>query len=241
MSQVSESKLYAAGSIGVATFLGGPLAAGVMVRNNFLQFGQPKQAARALWAGLGLTVAVFSIIAMVPSGLMESIPNTLIPGVYTAAIFAWLRSQMGERLDRHESEGGAFYSGWKTFSVALASLVATGIIGFSILMMAPSSSSDVEYQANWARVVANEEKANQFTELVNKGESTDQQLLEYLEKTVIPAWNDSAEAVKEMEALKWLDTSTVTREPSCVATWNSNSNVPPCFEESSPKATTKPW
>ena len=209
MSQTLESKFFSAKSVGVATFLGGPLAAGMMIRKNFLGFGQPKQAQQALWAGIGLTLAVFSLIALVPSGLMEKVPGALIPGAYTAGILAWVNAQMGERLTVHENEGGQFYSGWKTFGVGLLSLIATAVIGFGILMMAPAGSSETAYQQNFQRIAANETKANEFYTLVEKEDTTPEQLLKFLDGTVIPAWNDSAEAVKEMKTLTWLDASTV--------------------------------
>lgn len=211
MSPSSDQKLYNTTAVGVATYLGGPLAAGVMVRNNFLKFGQPKQAKQALWAGLGLTIVVFSLIAMMPPGLMEKIPNYLIPGIYTAGIVAWVRAQMGERLAAHESQNGEFYSGWKTFGVGLLGLVTTLIIGLSIIMLAPPTSGEVKLEAAWTRVVENETKANEFYTLANKEGVTDEELLKNLDETVIPLWDDSAQVVKEMEALPWLDSDNVKK------------------------------
>lgn len=201
-------KLYSINAIGIGTFLGGPLAGGVMTRRNLLNLGRASQANQPLFLAIGLTIALFTALALAPSGIVEKMPGSLLPAIYIAAIVARVRHLMGAELDQHKNEGGVFYSGWKTFGVGMLSLIVTLVLVVSIFMFGPRSSNDKAYQAGWDQIVANETKAGEFSTLANKEDVTEQELVECLDKTVIPAWEDSDKVVTELEAIPWLDSST---------------------------------
>ncbi len=90
----------------------------------------------------------------------------------------------------------------------MLSLAFTLVLGFGILFFGPQSSVDAAYQKGWERVVANETKAQELATLASKEGVTEQELVNFLDQTFLPAWEDNDKAVTEMEALKWLDKST---------------------------------
>ncbi len=203
-------KLYTLNAIGVGTFLGGPIAGGVMVRRNLLNLGR-SSAAQPLLIALALSVVLFVGLAMMPSGSMERFPRSFLPALYTGLLVSWSRKTLGADLDRHKEANGAFFPGWKTFGVGLASLVATLSLAAACFALAPQSATDAAYQREWDRVVANESKAQELSTLAGKEGVTEDELVQFLDQTFLPAWDDSAKAVDEMESLKMLDKSTTNQ------------------------------
>lgn len=204
----SSVKLYSLTTIGAGTFLGGPLAGGLMARRNLLNLGRNRSALTPIYLSLAMTIAVFLVVAMAPSGLTEKLPGSFMPAIYIAILVGWCRNAMGSEIEQHKVDDGPFYSGWKAFGVSLLSLVITLVLGFGIIFFGPQSSVDAAYQKGWERVVANETKAQELATLASKQGVTEQELVDFLDQTFLPAWEDSDKAVTEMESLKWLDQST---------------------------------
>ena len=51
-------------AVGLAAYLGGPLAAGILIRRNFISMGEPGRGSWALWLSLLATVAIFGGTAL---------------------------------------------------------------------------------------------------------------------------------------------------------------------------------
>jgi hypothetical protein len=119
----TESKFYSQQAIAVATYFGGPLAAGILIKSNFLTLGKPDQARNSFYIGLISTILIFAGIFSIPEHIIEKFPNALIPAVYTLIIFLIVKKLQGKELDEHKENGGEFYSFWKSAKVGAISMV----------------------------------------------------------------------------------------------------------------------
>ncbi|WP_428264990.1 hypothetical protein [Haliangium sp.] len=118
-------KLYTAGQIVAATFIGAPLAGAWLMRSNYRALGNPSAAGKALGLGLLATAAVIALAFVVP----DKFPNSLIPALYCAVMAAMVKWGQGEQLARHTKLGGERPSHWGVAATGVVSLLAL-LIGF---------------------------------------------------------------------------------------------------------------
>ncbi|MGY5848562.1 hypothetical protein ACW6QP_14225 [Salegentibacter sp. HM20] len=118
-----DTKFYSARTIGGATFLGGPLAAGYMIGKNFTAIGKPDQARNSLIIGFVSTLLLFTGIYLTPEDIIDKIPGQLIPLAYTGIIWGIVEWKQGAILKIHKAKGNSFFSGWKAAGVGFISLI----------------------------------------------------------------------------------------------------------------------
>ena len=130
-----ENKIFTANAIWVGTFLGGPLAAGYFMAQNFKALNQ------AQWVGttwkytiLG-TILIFGTILLLPQSIIDKIPNIAIPLIYLVITQTLLKKHQGKALETHVASGGPVHSWWRVIGIALLFLVITfaGILLASLL------------------------------------------------------------------------------------------------------------
>ena len=140
-------KLYSQKAIGGSTFLGGPLAAGILIRRNCINLGNDQQGKNALYIGIISTIILFGSMVFIPENIMDKIPNMVIPAIYTAIIYVLVDKFQGVELKDHEQNSGEFYSGWDAAKVGLISLFAILVIIFSVAFIA-GDLSNLNFDAN---------------------------------------------------------------------------------------------
>jgi|GEM_PF-3959116 len=91
-------KFYSQRGISIATFLGSPLAASYLIRNNYIQAGEDEKGKIALIVGVVFTLAVFASVILLPDEIHNKIPNTVIPLVYAAIVYALVERFQGPQL-----------------------------------------------------------------------------------------------------------------------------------------------
>jgi hypothetical protein len=79
--ETPAQKIYKDRAIWLGTFLGGPLAAGYLIAQNFEAFGESHKATKTWVYAILATVLVFGGVFMIPETV--EIPNQIIPFVYT--------------------------------------------------------------------------------------------------------------------------------------------------------------
>jgi len=99
-----DKKLFTQKGISIATFLGGPLAAGYLVRQNFRALGKETEALISIILGILLTAATFIPLFMLPEDIVDKIPNQLIPAIYTLMIYGVVELVQGKDLKRYKEE-----------------------------------------------------------------------------------------------------------------------------------------
>lgn len=179
-------RFYSKRAISIATFFGGPLAAGVLVRQNYLNEGKTDQAMHALFLGIVSTILLFAAIFLIPEDVMENMPSALIPGIYTAIILVLVEKVQGQTLKAHEENNGQFYSGWKAAGVGAVCMVIMTVGIVSMIMLTTVDFDPVAYDNGIAAFEHNEQEALKlFTLLDNEqlGSAKD-----FIHEEGIPAW-----------------------------------------------------
>ena len=121
-------KLYSLRSIVAATVLGGPLAAGILIRKNSLNLGREKEGLIALIVGI-ITTLLIIILPWNTGGVKE---GSIIPIIYTGITYLIVKKIHGQILETHKEEEGEFYSPWKAVGIALicAVILFAGIVAY---------------------------------------------------------------------------------------------------------------
>ena len=183
-----DIKLYSAGAIGGATFLGGPLAAGYMIGENFKALDKPSEGKTSLIIGIIVTILLFGGVFLVPENIIDHIPKQLIPILYTAVVYGIVEWKQGHTLKTHKENGNTFYSAWRAAGIGLVSLLilSAGIFGYAFL----STHDEVydQYEQEMSAFFENETETLVFYDHLESG--TNQSLLQELE-VVIPKWKEN--------------------------------------------------
>jgi len=131
--QTPTNKIYKDRAIWVGTFLGGPLAAGYLIAENFKAFNETDKAKKTWIYAIIATVIVFGGVFLIPDNV--KIPNQIIPLIYTAIAYYLVQNFQGQSISAHINSGGQLFSWWRTIAVGLIGLAITiiPIFGFALL------------------------------------------------------------------------------------------------------------
>lgn len=135
MEDIEENimnKIYRSSGIGLAAFLGGPLAAGYLLFKNYKAFDKEESAKSALAISAFITTVFFVVMFSLPAGIIDKIPNFLFP-----IIFLWLGRWVAERTQKEDAayfveNGGDFYSNWRAAGVSIVVTLAA-VIGVVLI------------------------------------------------------------------------------------------------------------
>jgi len=137
--QTPRNKIYKDQSIWIGSLLGGPLAAGYLIAENFKAFNETEKANKTWIYTIIATVVIFGSLFMIPEGI--KIPNLMIPLIYTAIAYFLVQHFQGERISAHINSGGQFHSWWRTITVGLIGLSITSISVVCIALFSDATSS----------------------------------------------------------------------------------------------------
>ena len=200
VSSDTEFKLYSQKAISIATYLGGPLAAGILIRRNALNLGNEKQGQVALISGIISTALVFWGIFRVPEPIMAKIPNFLIPAIYTIIIYLIVEKLHGAILKKHKEEGNGFYSNWKAAGIGSICLI---ILSGAILVPVLSEKNwdSAAYNAGVEKFRNNEQEAMKLYDMLNAN-SHKFLISHFIERIGIPKWKDNIKILNEMSGIE---------------------------------------
>lgn len=108
LTENGDLKLYSKKAIGIATFIGGPLAAGYMMRQNYINLNNFRDGNRALTIGIVTTILLFAALFALPEEIMNKIPNYILPAIYTGIVYLIVERLQGFALNQHEEAGRNF-------------------------------------------------------------------------------------------------------------------------------------
>jgi hypothetical protein len=115
-------RLYSVSQIGVATFIGAPLAGCWLMARNFARLNMPDKARRTRLYGLLSTVALI-VVAYLLAAFVPHFPSSVIPAAYTGTMIALARQHQGAQLTAHHAAKGLRPSYAGVFGISLVSLV----------------------------------------------------------------------------------------------------------------------
>ena len=130
------NKVYSLTSIIVAALVGGPIAAGVLLSNNFRRFGKYTYAKTSIWVSVLVSLILIATLLILPSAASNVVTHYLIPVLFVVSA-KWISDKYQRHdIEKHETEGGYFYSIWRAVYMALILGVVTILIaGISFLLL----------------------------------------------------------------------------------------------------------
>lgn len=131
--QTPTHKIYKDRAVWVGALLGGPLAAGYIIAENFKAFNQPDKAKKTWIYTIIATIVIFGGIFSIPDSV--KIPNQIIPLIYTGIAYYLMQHFQGANITAHINAGGQLHSWWRTISVGLVGLAIILIAVFFIVFM----------------------------------------------------------------------------------------------------------
>ena len=112
-------KLYQVNQIGIAAFIGAPIAGCWFMAKNFTRLGD---SARGIWWLIGGTIAT-AIAIGIGFVLPENFPSQFIAIGYLVALIQLAKSTQGEALAKHKAAGGEFGSWGEVVGMSLLFLI----------------------------------------------------------------------------------------------------------------------
>jgi hypothetical protein len=193
-------KFYSQKAIAITTYFGGPLAAGILIRRNYLNLDKEKPGINALLIGVVATILLFAGIFFIPDDIIDKIPNAIIPLIYTGIIYLIVEKIQGKELKLHKENQGGFYSGWRAAGIGAISMliIVAGIFG--IIFLQPNNWDVDSYDTGLAKYDKNELAAIQLYDMLDTG--SDQELINFINHTGIPKWKESIEILQGMEKIE---------------------------------------
>jgi len=190
-------KFYSQKAIGFATFIGGPLAAGYLIRENYLSLDKPNEGKKSLIIGIISTVLLFTGIFMIPESILDKVPNYILPMIYIGVIYLIVEKIHGKILNEHKENGNEFYSVWKAIGIGFISLIMLliGIFGYVYLFL-----NEEEYDTEIAEFTINETESLVFYDHLDT--ETKNSLLKELDGNTIPKWEENIEIIKKLNGIE---------------------------------------
>ncbi len=130
-------KLYSSRFVRIGSFIGGPLAAGYFIAENYKSFGQTDNARKTWIVTILFTIVLFGLIFLVPA--MSNTPNYIIPILYSAVAAYLVDQKQGNLIKNHMANSGTMFSFWRVLLISLIGLAATFAIIFLIILLTDKS------------------------------------------------------------------------------------------------------
>jgi hypothetical protein len=199
-NETKALKLYSQKAIGIATFLGGTLAATYLIRENYLSLNKPEEGKKTLIIGVIGTICFLSALLIVPEHILDQVPNQVYAIVITGIIYLIVEKLQGETLKKHKDNENEFHSGWKAAGVGFISLIIllSGIVGYAYL--SPAAEVYDNYDIEIAKFTANETTANIFYEHIDT--DSRESLQEELTNITIPKWKENITLIKNLNNIE---------------------------------------
>ncbi len=124
----NDQKIYTNKTISIATFFGGPFAAGFLIGNNYKIFGDDDKRRNSIILGLISTIVFFEILFLIPEKIINSIPNAIFPAIYTGIIYFIVTKTQDKKINEYLENGYKKASGWKAAGIGL--LCSLFLIGY---------------------------------------------------------------------------------------------------------------
>ena len=197
-----DIKLYSSKAVRGATFLGGPLAAGYLISENFKALNKPNEGRKSLIIGIIATIVLFTGIFMILENIMNKMPRQLILIIYTGIILGIVEWKQGDALKVHKKNGNSFFSGWRAAGIGLISLLIMGVGILGYIYIESSNPAYEIYDSELAKFSKNENETLVFYEHLNT--ESNYSLLQELESKTIPKWKENIEILNNTNSIEGL-------------------------------------
>lgn len=131
LTHATEAPLYKLGAVGLATFLGSPLAGAFLLGKNLQALGRSGETG-AVW---GIAIAIFVVCMALAFILPESVPAIPFTIAQVAGMFFLAQQRIGPAVVLHTEQGGPLYSNWRAAGIGL--LFGLGLVAVVLVVMLP--------------------------------------------------------------------------------------------------------
>lgn len=114
-----KEKFYSSGWIFLGTYIGGPLAGAYFLGKNYVVLGRKDLFAKSMQFGVGATLLGVLVLIMVPDSVIDTIPTSIIPLLYTLLIGYLFNTYQKKDIDVLIKDGHKKQSGFKVFGLAM--------------------------------------------------------------------------------------------------------------------------
>lgn len=194
-----QSQFHTKQAIGIATFIGGPIAAGYLIRENYSALNNTEKGNNVLIISILVTIAIFVLIFSIPETIIEKVPNVIIPAAYTAAIVFWVEHTFGAIFKQYQENNYSFYSIWRAVGIGVVSLLVMGLGIFGYIYTTTDVEAENLYIDTMEKFYKNEKESLQFYQLMQT--ESDFGLILELNKNTIPKWKENIEIVKRADTI----------------------------------------
>jgi hypothetical protein len=131
----NQTKFYTKNEITFGTFLGGPLAGIYFLSQNFGNLGDQASKKKYLLNGTIYSLLFFTLIFIIPEGIMNLVPQYLLPAAYTAIMYYLFAQYQEKAVTERFNTGSLKESGWKVFGISMLALLISVIYMVAIVLM----------------------------------------------------------------------------------------------------------
>lgn len=119
---IPTGTIYEDKAIWLGTFVGGPLAAGYIIADNFEAFDEHGNAVATWIITLISALVIFGLSFLMADSLVA---QKALAGIYSAVAYMLIRYHQGQQIDAHIRSGGATHSWQRVFGVSVVGGVIT--------------------------------------------------------------------------------------------------------------------
>lgn len=125
-------KYFTEAQTNIATFIGGPMAGGLLIYKNFLKLERKKEAQVALSVTFLLTISMAVFAFNIPEEIFDKIPVTVFSSFYTIISAIVFRRFLRAELKQKNEEGAGKSSHWLAAGFTLGGLIINLIILYAV-------------------------------------------------------------------------------------------------------------
>lgn len=187
-------KLFSYFGIDLATFLGGPAAAAVVLWENLNTLGQKSLGKIILIGGIAFQFALFGFLISLPDPTLEEIPTFLIP--FLSSILAHLVAYflMNKELEAQKEKKDSQRSNWRAAGIGLLTGLGTFLIFFLMLFLGDLLQTNTSVEDFFQKFEQNEAEA---LELYDRLETdNDAVLSEFVRVVYQPKWEENLRLIQ---------------------------------------------
>ena len=166
----NSKKFFNERAITLATFIGGPIAAGYILKKNYEVLNQKDHAKCSLLLSILFTFIILLIPYFMPEDIDVKIPKHIYILIYTTIIYFIFKIFQGKIIKEHEEAGGEFESYWKAAGIGGISLLIT----FSFVFLFIYAVGDHQY-------LFSEFDHNEYSNKIEEFHANENKALELLE------------------------------------------------------------